>query len=325
MSSTSTRPTGRLLLGAMVAPVVSTAAALWLLLSWRSELPAEVAIHWGPGGEPDNFVSVTALGWLVALAGVLGLALAVLTAWANSPALARTLSGTTGGTVGLLHAMVLSSTAAHLGPVDPTTVRMEGWWLAVGLGASAVGAVVAVLLVPRWQGDTVAPGRAVTALDLADGERAVWTSSVSSGHLGTAVAALGVASTLVAALVTGTWWMLVVPAVLAVTMWAMLSVRVTVDATGLRVRGRLGWPRAHLPIEQITSVSVVDVKVMRDFGGFGYRFAATGRYKGARGFVLRSGEAILATTADGRSEITVVEDARTGAALLEAYRTRNAA
>ncbi|NEE44119.1 DUF1648 domain-containing protein, partial [Streptomyces sp. SID8455] len=57
-----------------------------------------------------------------------------------------------------------------------------------------------------------------------------------------------------------------------------------------------------------------------EFGGWGYRIRP-----GRTGFIVRSGEAIVARQANGREFAVTVEDSATGAALLNTLVDRNRA
>ena len=59
---------------------------------------------------------------------------------------------------------------------------------------------------------------------------------------------------------------------------------------------------------------------MGEFGGWGLRLSVEGRF----GVVLRQGEAIEVTRANGRRFLVTVDDAATGAALLQALIARDA-
>lgn len=70
-----------------------------------------------------------------------------------------------------------------------------------------------------------------------------------------------------ATVIAGVWWMLPLAVLLVLTMVATLSVRVVVDASGLRIAGRLGWPRVRIDVANIESVATADVHALREFGG----------------------------------------------------------
>lgn len=148
----------------------------------------------------------------------------------------------------------------------------------------------------------------------------MWTRTVATARPAVIIAVSATLLILVPALVSGAWWLLGLAAFLVLLMVATFAVRVVVDPTGLRVAGPLGWPRVRVPIEEVEAVATAEVSALREFGGWGYRVAFSGPLVGAKGFVLRSGPAIVVTRRSGRVELVVVDDAATGAALLEAYR-----
>ena len=100
------------------------------------------------------------------------------------------------------------------------------------------------------------------------------------------------------------------------TLLTMWSVTVTVNRNGLVAKGLLGWPQQRVAMSDIVRVEAVTVSALRDFGGYGYRLAVRGNLKGAQGFVLRSGSALLLTRVGGRRAIVVVDDAQTAAGLI---------
>ena len=98
---------------------------------------------------------------------------------------------------------------------------------------------------------------------------------------------------------------------------AFTGFRVTVDRQGLRWRGRLGLPRGHVPLEDIASSEVVQVDPSH-YGGWGYRLSPVH----GTALVTRGGSALRVTRRDGRRFTITVDDAGTGAALLEALSHR---
>ncbi|PFG19422.1 DUF1648 domain-containing protein [Serinibacter salmoneus] len=321
----TTRPTVRIAATGVLLVAVATGVTVALLGAWSSALPDPVATHWGTGGSADGFASVGAMVWAVVITGVLGLALAVWSALTSTPSLARTLLATTVGTVAFIDALLLASIAAQRGLTEATGVAFSGWWFVIAAAAALALAALAALLVPTWRAPWQAAGVRAEAMPLAAGENVVWAVPATSGSAGSVAAILGVALVLIVALVSRMWWLLALAAVLALVMAALLSIRVAVGPGGLTVTGRLGWPRVHIPAEEITAVATEQVSAFRQFGGWGYRVGIAGSLKGARGFVLHSGEGIVVTTRSGRREVVVVNGAGQGAALLEAYRERAAA
>jgi hypothetical protein len=153
-------------------------------------------------------------------------------------------------------------------------------------------------------------------------ERVVWTRSVLSGGAFEALTVFGVLVVAVGAVLTNQWWMLSVAGIIVLIFVVFRGMRVTVDAEGLSVRSVVRWPRVEIPVSDIAAAQVVEVKAVKDFGGYGYRLGFRGELKGVKGFVLRSGEGILVDRISGAREIVVVDDAKTAVRLLETYRLR---
>ena len=102
---------------------------------------------------------------------------------------------------------------------------------------------------------------------------------------------------------------LILMVAIAIVMVAFSSVRVEADEQGVTVNiGPFGWPRSHIPIEEITGAAAFDVKPMA-YGGWGYRVRS-----GVRAFVIRSGPAIRIERSQGPDTLVTVDDAPVGAA-----------
>lgn len=305
----------------LVAPLALTVLAVVVALTWVDDLPDPVATHWGPGGTPDDFSSLTgALTLLVLTSVFLSLSCWLLALRLGAEATTRRIAaGTSVGVTALLAVVVVGSLAQQRGLAD---ARDAGPVTGVLVGAFAAGialGVLAALLVP---GDpdvtaTDAPPADAARLPLAPGERAAWTATVWSP------AAVGVALPVVAlqvvlSILLDTWVLIAVAAVIAALLATMLVLRVTVSAAGLVARSPLGWPRVHVPLDQVVAAHAEAVSPLRDFGGWGYRVALDGR----AGFVLRAGDAIVVERTGGRTTVVTVDDAATAAALLNTLAER---
>jgi hypothetical protein len=299
----------------LVLPLLVLVAATVLTLSWRDEMPAQIATHFGPGGHADGFGAV--VPFVALMAGVF--ALLVIGSWAlaffrgQDGSTRRIAVGTSlgmawfGATIlvgtGLMHRGLTD--AADVGDVDPViTVAV--------VGALVLGAGVALLL-PRDPHRPADPGTAVDGptILLGDQEHAAWI-----GRVGSPVGVVaGVASVVLVGILTIALDMPVF-AVLAVVLGVLLGATtlytVTVDHRGLRVRSVAGFPRVTIPLDEVVAVRTRDVHPLRDFGGWGYRV----RFDGTVGVVARSGPAIEVERAGGRRFLVTVADAATGAALL---------
>jgi hypothetical protein len=191
--------------------------------------------------------------------------------------------------------------------------------MALAVVAMVVLGAAAWLLVP---GDAPHRARAAVPADaprlpLGEAQRAVWLGRAAGGA-GIAIGAVGLLVAAASALATRTWGALVVPVVLALVLAAMFAFTVRVDAAGLTVRSALGWPRSHVPADEIEQASVVQVRPFGDFGGWGWRIGRGGRV----GVVLRAGEGLLVERSGGRSLVVTVDDAATAAALLNTMAER---
>lgn len=324
----STRPgpvqhRGSTTLLGLVLPLVILAVGAGVAASWRDELPARVATHWGSDG-PDGFSSLsTLLVGTVAGCAVLVAAFWAFAFWAGRVRNLRQLAvGLNVGVATLVAALTVGTLAPQRGLTDGSEVGGVGLAITVAVfGALALGLLVALAL-PRDEPspETDRPRDDVPRIPLTADERAVWVRRTSSS---TGMVITLLAAVLVAAAVTtaGTWGLLAVPVALVLLSLAMFSWVVTVDVTGLTVRSTLGVPRKHLPVDEIVDATVDDVVPLRDFGGYGWRTSTDGR----TGVVIRGGETLEVRSTGGRRFVVTVDDAATAAALLNAFADRHRA
>ncbi|KMM46993.1 hypothetical protein CWIS_02250 [Cellulomonas sp. A375-1] len=303
----------------LVLPVALLAGSALVALSWRHELPDPVATHWGTDG-PDGFSSFG--GALAPL--LLGLVLCVgawaMAFWAGRDGAMRRIAVATSAGLGTLFALILLGTlSAQRGLADAAQAPGVGGTI-VGalLGALAVG-IAAALLVPR---DAPLPTSARVDPDaprvpLSATQRAAWSRTVTApAAVVSAVVAITASVVLVVAL--GAWPVLVVPVILAALLAVTLVWRVTVDDKGLQARSLVGWPTVRVPLDEVERAAVVDVRPLREFGGWGYRLGRGGR----SALALRAGQAVEVHRTGGRVLVVTVDDAATAAALLNTLADR---
>jgi uncharacterized membrane protein len=316
------RPRVRLMIAAVAIPLVATLVSAILLAGWRDELPDQVATHWGPGGEPDGFMSVSGLTWSLVVGGiVLTVLAAVAAALCREYTLCVSIVSGVAALAAFVPALALSATGQQLGVADATSVGLPWWSLVVALAVGAVSGVLAHRLVPKWTSPADVSSSTIP-MTIEPTERVVWTRSVLSGGIPLVLMVSGVLMCVAVALLSGQWLFVILAAVLALVAVLLYGMRVTVGPQGLTVRSIAGWPRMTTPASEIAAVRAVKVSALKDFGGYGYRFGFRGDVKGAKGFVLKSGDGILVDRIDGSRQIVVVDDADTGVRLLEAYRLR---
>ncbi len=305
----------------LAVPAVLLIAATAVALAWRDRLPDPVASHWGP----DGVDGTSSLAALLALLPALGVPFSVL-AWAIAffagraaltrrfaAALAVWVAGFSGAlTVVMLHAQLDLATAADAGDI--------GGGLALAFAGPLVLAALAAWVTP---GDAALPATtpvpaSAARLSLPDGEVATWVRRIDWVH---PAVVLGICAGFAAIMgaTTRTWWFAAVLfAFLATLVGGLSSWTVTVDARGLVARARLPRPRVVVPLAEVEHAEVVQVHPLREFGGWGLRMGIDGRV----GVILRGGEALEVTRTGGRRVAVTVDDAATGAALLNTLAAR---
>lgn len=311
------------LVGVALPALVGLAGAVIVVLT-MPELPDSVAVHWGPSGEADGFGSP----WILAVIPLLAVGYAVFAAivvrsalraggisWAQRGILATgsflaIVLATAGAGSALLQRGV--SADANPGSIIPI--------LALGILAGVVASVGAWLVLPRHEATPTVDAGTAPALELSPTERAVWMRRLEPAR-GTAaliIGGLALALTAGAFLIWASaplWQLAVWVGIIALVIVAVSSTMfwsVRIDGSGLDVRSALGVPHFHYPLDDISAAAVRTVNPTRDFGGWGLR----SQFGGRTGIVVRAGEAIEVQHSDGKVLVITVDDAQTGAALL---------
>jgi uncharacterized membrane protein len=304
-----------------VAGLAILAGAAVTVVAWRPELPDPVASHWGPGGVVNGYSSVDAVLRIMLIGGsVLVLGFGAMTGWLGHAALTRRVgAGATIWsalfvstlTVGSLDLQRGLSDAGEAGSIDRVV-------LFAFVGALVAAIVVAVLVPGDPHQPTASPvDGSAPRVALAPGQPVSWTGTAASPAAivtGLVVAAALLALTLLAQV----WVLLAVAAVVFVLIAAMSSAVVQVDDRGVTVRSPVGWPRTRVPLDEVVRADVIEVRPVRDFGGWGWRVGRHGRV----GIALRRGEALLVERTGGRSLAVTVDGAAQAAGLVNALADR---
>jgi len=304
----------------LVAPLVVLGVAALVAVSWSDELPDPVAMHWGTDG-PDGFGSLASAVVPMLVVGVLlavgGWALAFFAGHASSTR--RIAAGSSLGMSGFLTAILLGSLDAQRGLTDAAQAPGITTTLLVAIVAGlALGALAAVVT----PGDGDQPATQPIAADaprltLGSTERAVWRrDAFSRTTLVVGIAAVLVV--LVLTVVTRVWPLGLLALALAFLLLTMVAFDVSVDERGLVARSLLGWPTLRVPLDEVVAAGVATVQPLKDFGGWGYRLGRGGR----TGIVLRGGDALEVRRTGDRVAVITVDDAATGAALLNTLADR---
>lgn len=293
-------------------PALFALAAVVIINSWRDELPDLVAQNWGADG-PNEFGSVNAqIAFLV-----ISIALFSLMFWGLAWFLRegrRALVGCSAGLAAMISALVVSTLNMQRGLINAAEATEIGGPMFLALALGLVVGFGAALLLP---GDPPLPttkplprGAAVAKLRPTD--KRVWIGATSSK----AMVIVGVVSVIFTA---GMALALQMPALLLATGALVLALisgsyfHVRVDSSGLSVRSAMGWPRLHVPLDEVVAASTTTISPINDFGGWGWR---VGHRAGAVGIVTHKGEALEVQRTGGRAVVVTVPRAKRGAELL---------
>jgi len=316
----------RILLVVLIAPVAIGLAATAVQLAWLPSLPAEVVTHWSGEGADGTapawqLIVVTAAVSLV----IPGIISAVVlrggdTVFRASTKLAAVLSPSSVGLVAVSTTGILALQRGTDGSL--AQAPDAGPWLAAGVGAGVLLAVVAWFVLPpaRRLSQTV---DAASPLPLAPDERAVWVGRAHPSPVGTAVfgGTLAVVLALLVYAIAATggsaWPVLLVPIVIGGLLVAFLDWRVRIDARGLVVRGVLGAPVIRVKPEDITRAAAIHVAPLA-YGGWGLR----GVPGTTIGVITRTGPGIVVGRRNRGDLVVTVDDAEAAARLLSTLASR---
>jgi hypothetical protein len=296
-------------------------AAALVVNSWRAQLPNPVASHWGADGAPNGFSTVGAAIAVMLVGGVLlVLGFAAVTLGLGQSAMTRRIgAAATIWSALFLSIVTVGSLYGQRGLADARDAPGISGVLLVAVIGSLVAAVVAAVLVP---GDPIQPAAepvdpGAPRVPLAAGAQTVWSGAAESR---VAVACgLGAAGLMSALAVLTQLWMLVVVAVVVFALVASMAIVVVrIDRTGVTIRSPLGWPRIQVPLNEVVRADIIDVRPLRDFGGWGWRVGRGGRV----GIALRGGESLLVERTGERSIVVTVDDALAAAGTLNSLADR---
>ena len=295
-----------LALGLAMAPVV-VVAVTWLLVGDR--LPDPVPSHWNAGGEVDRTMSAT--GFAVMSLGLTGLvaALAVGVVRAHEDERVRRLAVLACAfSAYLIGGIAVMTLLLARDAATAQEVRLP-WYAVTGAiaAALAVPALAALVWPPPAPAGRGPVDPALPRLDLAEGERAVYVTTVRSRGF----VALGIGCVVVGVALMVFVNLLVGAAVIAVTVAALALSQVTVrvDETGLRLGFGPGV-RVRVPLADIRQASAEEIRPLA-WGGWGYRVLP-----GKRALVLRGGPGLVLDLRNGNRFAVTLDEPETPAALV---------
>jgi hypothetical protein len=313
------RPDVRLAAG--LGTLVVTAVAGPAVWAWsvHDRLPAEVARHWGSGGQVTGTWSLTTqllfLGATTLLvSGGLG-AVAVLSRYPVM--IRRVLAGCAVWTATLFGVSQVDALRGQVGLTDPVAAPAPGVGIAVGAVAGLLLAV-AVASLAREHGHQRLPAhpRVRARPDLAAVDRSFETTSTSRGlRIVLLLAAVGFAIPVA----FGAWWVAVLGLTVLVPLAVMSRFRTRIDGAGLSVRAG-GLTLLRVPIDDVADARVIDhLDAFWEFGGWGLRVGTNGRV----GVVAGSGPALAITRVDGPEVVVSLDDPEEARATLAELAVRS--
>ncbi len=284
-----------------------------LPLTWISALPDLVPVHWGAKSQPDEFSSPTTFLWTMILIGI-GI---ILFLWVLGMLLGkdimtrRVLVGTSvfcvvvaGGATLLILWLMRTQTAEEVS---------VGFITTAALIAGIILGIIAGWSLPKdkFVAATNHPDAIAPRTALSDSELGVWVTRTDS-RTGYIIAGINIVVFTAVIIATQLWWLIVFALLLSLVMVTMFAWDVRVDQTGLSVTSVARVPKRHIFLDEIENAEVSTVNALSDFGGWGLR---TG-FSGSTGVILRSGPALQVNMSENRTFYVTVDDAATGAALL---------
>ena len=293
------------------AVALAVLALLPFVLGWSS-LPDPVASHWGLDGAPDGAMP-RSLVWLLPIAVVtLGAVLAVLFRADGRPsAESAAILGVMGG---IAIWIGLSTVILNRGAATWQEAGSFGLVQVLGVvGSSILFGWAGLILGRRWFPPAEsAPVSSSPALVLSESERATWTGSTSARW---PLFVLGPFA--VVFLFLPGWLKALAPLYLGLA-FLLARVEVKVDKAGLSVRLGGALTARRIGLDRISSARAIDLEP-KEWGGWGYRMIP-----GGTAVVLRRGDGIEVSLEGGRKFAVTVDDAATGAALLNGLVRRGA-
>ena len=293
-------------------------AALLVVRSWEPLLPDPVAIHFGAGGMADGYASFPEFVWIFGASAIVFLVPALVAAFFSSKRvdLARILTGTALYLGALFATLLLYTTWIQKGLADASDAYLSGEAVVAVIVLPIVPAVLGALLLrtPLTPDAASRPPSSAPTVPLVDGKVPTWEGETTSpAWLSAVVGLLLVVPVLALAVAFKTVLLVPVALVLGAATFGLFGARIVVDAEGLTVAARFGWPKKTILATQVEEATVVEVHPLQEFGGWGYRIG----FGGAAGIVMRSGPGISVLYGNGETlVVTVNEGASLAAATL---------
>jgi hypothetical protein len=272
-----------------------------LAIGWGN-VPDPVASHWGVSGAPDGSTPLAVVPLvMVGLIGIGLLTTSLFRVEGEPTAEAFAMVGLMGGLGAALTGLLVylnwgASTWEEASAFDL-------WHLGVVLVGALGGGLAGFIVGHKWYPERHAPRADGPVIDVAPGERVSWVGRTSVRW---PLFLLGGAVLMLVVLPDWGIWLAGLSTLLALV---FMQVEANVNNDGLTVRLG-GIPVRRIGIGKISSARAIDLEPA-EWGGWGWRAAPNGS-----AIVLRRGDALELTFRGGRRFAVTVDDAATGAALV---------
>lgn len=324
----------------LIIPLGLTLVGVVLYAIWLPRLPNPMATHWGPSGQADGFGSP----WFgFVMFPVTGLVLTAMYFAHRAQGLQaslkkgtpvwgpinRLISAIVLGAVVLIFIMQVGTTIPQLDLADAGEMPSVNPTMFAAFGAAALSGVLGFLAQPKLHIAPQADGATAQKLDLTDTERVAWFGSATATQMYWWIVAGANALVLGAFVMTLSvrpfaWQPAVImgaTVVLVLVLTLMCShFEVRINESGLRARALLGWPTFRVRAADVERVEAASINPFGEFGGWGLRWDGGGQ----TGIVLRRGEGIRITRANGKKLVITLDDAEGAAAVLATVAARAA-
>ena len=282
-----------------IIPFILIAASTVPLVSYWNRYPDPLAVHWGISGEPNGTLPL----WLYAI-GMIG---GMLLAWYGLINGAR--RGPDAPLTSLVY-FIIGLLAAVNAQVLSFNLDAATWEDARTLTAASFGGLLLAGLLVGWIGWLLAGGKGAVPEDVPM-ETVTTTATTWSGRAANLwiamIAALPLALVFV---LEPIWAVLMVAIAILLVIFAFVRVEASEGRISIAL-GPIGLPKRKLSMDKVTGAGAVEVKPLA-YGGWGWRMRS-----GRRAYIVRGGPAIRIERANGVAIVVTVDDAPTGAAVID--------
>lgn len=310
--------------------IISVSVFTVLVTGWLPRLSEKIATHWGIDGKPNDFQSPW---FLVVLISILVLVFVVIGLVVSFGGIKRDfffkpLVWSNAFVIGMSVWLSISMAGSVYIQLDrdPASVWVTELlpWMGYGIIAGAGLALVYGFSVQRFTDEYTRSPASTPMLPIAENAHGFWITKLMAPAYFRWFIYLALMAALVLALFL--LWDIWVSILLFVTTFVVaagaltLNWSIIISEKGFSAISSLGVWRINIPIEKVVNASVAYVEPFSDFGGYGLRLNPS---MSMFGIVLKKGDALVIERSDKkRAFVVTVDDAETGAGLLNAYVAR---